>query len=342
MATEHLTGPFRLVLDSAPADDRSDKFLLDQFVCQQEQTAFAVLAQRHGPMVLGVCRALLKNSHDAEDAFQATFLVLAQKAGSITRRDSLASWLYGVACRTALKARAGNALRKNHEREAAAMESTTPTCPVEGEEVRAVLDQELSHLPWKLRTAVVLHHLQGQRVEEAAQRLGWTAGQFRGALFRGRQMLRDRIQRRGVVLSLSALAALLEAGSLSAAVPSSLLESTVMAATSFAVGQTTGATASVVGLAKDVMTGMWWGRLKLVGVPVLLCAVLAGGGWLMFHVLTGPNSVRLPSREDNSGTKTVQAPATASFLSVRGGKPPLRFFSIAPYLRTHTNTRCGS
>ncbi|HJT76585.1 MAG TPA: RNA polymerase sigma factor, partial [Gemmataceae bacterium] len=165
----------RVALLSA-RDGPPDAQLLESFLARRDEAAFEALLRRHGPMVLGVCHRVLRNRDDAEDAFQATFLVLARKAGAIRSRQLLGSWLYGVAYRTALKARAMTAKRRTKEREAGQM--TRPGAPADGvpEELLAALDRELHRLPNKYRAPVVLCELEGKARKEAARLLGLPEG----------------------------------------------------------------------------------------------------------------------------------------------------------------------
>ena len=193
---------------SGPVDGgRLDAELLERFVAAHDEAAFARLVERYGPLVLGVCRRVLRNHHDAEDAFQATFLVLARKARHIRRRDALAGWLYRVAYRLAVKHRA--AARRQAERQ------PPPARPREAEDqagwgdLRTVLDEELDRLPERYRTPLRLCCLAGCTRDEAARRLGCTLGALKMRLERGRQLLRNRLARRGLALSAVLLAVLL-------------------------------------------------------------------------------------------------------------------------------------
>jgi RNA polymerase sigma factor (sigma-70 family) len=207
----------------------TDGELLEAFVVQGDGAYLEALVRRHGPMVLGVCRRLLHNEHDAEDAFQAAFLVLVRRAGSIVPREQVGNWLYGVAHRTALEARRAAARRRAREKQVSAM----PHPLVEPEEVwqelRPLVDEELSRLPEKYRSAVVLCDLGGRTRKEAARQLGLPEGTVSGRLTVARQLLAKRLARRGVTLSCGTLAAALAHGS-AAAVPNSLVLATVQAA----------------------------------------------------------------------------------------------------------------
>jgi RNA polymerase sigma factor (sigma-70 family) len=174
----------------------TDGQLLARFVHTCDDAAFAVLVQRYGPMVLGVCRRILGDATDAEDAFQATFLVLVKKARSLEKPDLLGNWLYGVAYRIARKARAQRAKRAQHTPPPAAMSSSDPQLEAVLRELQAQLDEELAQIPTKYRAPLVLCYLEGLSNREAAQRLGWPIGSISHRLARGREMLRDRLQDR--------------------------------------------------------------------------------------------------------------------------------------------------
>jgi RNA polymerase sigma factor (sigma-70 family) len=176
----------------------TDSQLLKRFARQQDEAAFAALVKRHGPMVLAVCRRILRDAHDADDAFQATFLVLVRKAPVIARPELLGNWLYGVAYRVAVKARIIAARRSERERQVPAMTLSDPLSDVTGRELRAVLDAELSRLPEKYRAPLVLCYLEGKTNEQAARLLGWPIGSISGRLARARELLRERLLSRGL------------------------------------------------------------------------------------------------------------------------------------------------
>jgi RNA polymerase sigma-70 factor (ECF subfamily) len=189
---EHLSGQSA---ESRAFDALTDGELFKRFAQRHEEAAFAALLSRHGPMVLSVCRRVLHHSHDVEDAFQATFLVMVDKGHRLRRPERLANWLYGVAYRTALHARKRTARRREHEREAAAMSSAPVSEPeAESRELRRVLDEELHRLPEKYRAPLILCYLEGKTNEEAARLLGWPSGSMSHRLARGRELLRHRLQ----------------------------------------------------------------------------------------------------------------------------------------------------
>jgi RNA polymerase sigma factor (sigma-70 family) len=178
----------------------TDAELLDRFAADRDQEAFAAIVRRHGPMVFGVCRRVLRDPHDAEEAFQVTFLVLVRKGGRLAQPDRLANWLYGVAFRVARKAKGLAARRDTHERAAAEARPPAPvTVGQDRAELRAVLDEEMVALPEKYRVPLVLCYLEGLTNEDAARRLGWAPGSMSYRLARGRELLRRRLARRGLV-----------------------------------------------------------------------------------------------------------------------------------------------
>src|SRR5947209_10255204 len=192
----------------------SDEQLLDDFLARRSDEAFAALLGRHGPMVLNVCRRILHDAHAAEDVFQATFLVLADRAGAIHRRESLAGFLHGVAYRLAVRAR-----RRPLQSLPAAVGDNKAVGPAEGlawKEMLGILDQELGRLSDRYRAPLVLCYLEGRTQDEAARQLGWSLGTLRRRLAQGRRLLEARLRGRGVTLP-AALAGLLAAGA--AAVP---------------------------------------------------------------------------------------------------------------------------
>src|SRR5438067_7096191 len=193
---------------SQPADG-SDAHLLGRFVQHRDEEAFATLMGRHGPMVLGICRRVLRDQQDAGDVFQATFLVLVRKAASLGRPESLGNWLYGVAYRIALQARAGAARWRALERQVANVPAPEPVDEKVWDELRPLLDEEINRLPEKYRAPVVLCYLEGKTYAEAARLLGWTKGTVSGRLARARDLLRPRLARRGLALAAGGVAVLL-------------------------------------------------------------------------------------------------------------------------------------
>lgn len=260
-------------------DDKSDGQLLECFIAHGDEAAFAGLVRRHGNMVLAVCRRVLQDGHDAEDAFQATFLVLARKAAAIRPREMVGNWLYGVAYRTALKAKRTGCRRRAHEAQVGEMNRSEYHDSENWQEIRPLLDQEVSRLPDKYRAPIVLCDFEGKSRKEVAQQLGWPEGTLSGRLSRARQILARRLTRRGVTLGAGTLAAGLMADAAEAAVPPVLLESTVKAGLLFAAGNSlaAGVSAPASFLAQDVLRGMILAKLKAASI-LLFGLLLIGTG----------------------------------------------------------------
>jgi RNA polymerase sigma factor (sigma-70 family) len=266
-----------------PTENRPDDELLRTFAAEGDEAAFAALVHRHGPLVLSVCRRLLHDVHDAEDAFQATFLVLARRAGSVRNPASLASWLYGVAQRQAGKMRVRSSRRRQRERPAPAAAPPDPCAEVTWQELRGLLDEELGRLPDRYRVTLLLCYWEGLTQDEASRRLGWPRGTFKRRLERARELLRTRLSRRGLILP-AALAAVLLANRAAVALPHALLKSTVVAATAWKAhgsGNGAGLAGEVAGLAARVL------RTLLLNKATLLVAVLLVGACF----LVGPAGI---------------------------------------------------
>ncbi len=272
------------MLDPQSADQLQDRQLLQRFAAEQDEQAFAALVRRHGPLVLGVCRRRLRDSHEAEDVFQATFLVLARRAGSICKQDSVGSWLYGVASRLAGKVNAHAARRRLCEQRATTMTPPDPPAEMSWREVCALLDEELNRLPAKYRDPLVACYLEGQTQAEAAQQLGWPRGTLKRRLERARVLLRQRLDQRGVALS-AAFGILLLAQKATAAPPDALVTQTAQAATAFAALQaTTGGTLSrAVQLAESLLRGRFLSTRQLLLVGALVGGLLATSAGIVSH-----------------------------------------------------------
>jgi RNA polymerase sigma factor (sigma-70 family) len=264
-------------------DAPQDALLLTQFIEHRDEAAFAALVRRHGSMVMGVCRRLLHDQHDAEDAFQATFLILVRKASSIAKRELLANWLYGVAHKTALKARAINMRRRAKEKQVAEMpDLVVGECTVAGEQLLALLDQELSRLPGRYRVPILLCDLEGKTRRQAAALLDCPEGSLSSRLARGRAMLARRLTRRGVAVSAGAIVAALEQQAASAGVPSGLLACTVKSSVSLAAGEVavSALPPKAATLMEAIMKVMLQSKLK-VGAFWLLLGLFAFGTGLV-------------------------------------------------------------
>src|SRR6266852_4409335 len=222
------------------AASHADGALLDRFLTDHDEVAFATLLQRHGPLVLSVCRRVLGDGPDAEDAFQATFLVLVRRARSLDRTQPLGPWLFGVAQKIAVRAQSDAARRHAREKQGINMALLDHATEQSWNDLRPVLDEELAKLPEKYRAPLVLCDLQGKTHEQAALELGWPVGSMSRRLSRGRELLRKRLVKRGLTLSAGVLAAALTRATASAAVPTALAMTTTRAALMVAAGQAAG------------------------------------------------------------------------------------------------------
>lgn len=281
-----------------------DGELLDSFIENHDEAAFAALVKRHGPMVWGVCGRLL-HQHDAEDAFQATFLVLARKAASIRSKATVGNWLYGVAHQTALQARRAVARRRAKEVQVTKMPDTEAVKPDVWADLQPVVDKELSRLPDIYRAVVVLCDLEGRTRKEAARLLGVPEGTVGGRLARARVLLAKRLTQRGVVISGGALAVLLSANSASASISPSLVASTIKAASLLAAGRATGGVSVKVGaLTEGVVKAMFVTKIKSVLAVVLVVGLTLGGIGVGIGLST--NSAAM-AQQPNGNPKSVLA-----------------------------------
>jgi RNA polymerase sigma factor (sigma-70 family) len=267
----------------------TDGQLLEDYISRRENAALEVLVRRHGPMVWGVCCRVLRDYHEAEDAFQATFLVFVRKVASIASRELLANWLYKVAHQTALKARATAARRKGRERQVPVLPEPDVTEQELWRDLQPLLDQELSGLPEKYRIPIVLCDLQGKTRKEAARQLGCPEGTVAGRLARARVMLAKRLARHGLAVSGGVLGTALAQQMASASVPASVLASTIQGASLFATGQAATAgvvSAKVAALAEGVLKTMLLTKLKIATAVVLVVALACSGFGLLSWTLT--------------------------------------------------------
>jgi RNA polymerase sigma factor (sigma-70 family) len=294
----------------------SEGQLLERFVTRRDEAAFEAILARHGPMVLGICRRVLRDPEDVEDAFQATFLVLVRRAGSLRDRDLLGNWLFGVASRVALRARVVAARRQAAE---GARPPVDPPAPGDGDhadlESGRMLHEEVRRLPEKYRVPVLLCYLEGLTHEEAARQLGWPVGTVKGRLARARDLMRRRMSRRGVVLSVPALSAAL-AGDARGAVPAALVESTGKAALAVAAGRgvaVVGVAANVVALMEGASRVMFLNTLKGAVTVLVAGAITTGAGVLAFQGETGPRTpVAAPGAVSSSSPAASPAIAPAA------------------------------
>lgn len=287
----------------------ADALLLERFVRQNDEAAFGQLVQRHGPMVLGVCRRMLADANLADDAFQATFLLLIQKAGSLRQPERLAGWLHGVACKIASRT------RQRHQMEQSHLRRLRPCCPDETDrEALAILDEELAQLPEPYRLALVKCYLNGLPHVEVARQHGWSSGSMSWKLGKAKNVLRERLVRRGVVLGTPALALLLESLSPSP-VSAELLRQAMLLAPS-------GAAASAAAMRLTVGISMplsgWTSGASLAVLAGGLVLLATGVGWATYS--TQPQSPA-PLAPAQPAIKPVPPPDLPAGASVRLGRP---------------------
>lgn len=305
-----------------------DAQLLERFVAGRDEAAFAALVNRHGPMVLAVCRGILRDEHDAEDAFQATFLILARKAGMLWVGDSLGGWLHRVGRRVAVEAGRRAARRRAVERNVPEIDARIPARDREPGDLLPALHEEIERLPARYRAPVVLCDLERLTRDEAAQRLGWPPGTVAGRLARARALLRDRLTRRGLAPSGAVLAILAAPGSTRAAVPAALNASAVAASLRFVTDGAVGTVpAGVLDLAKEVLKTML--RTKLANLAsVLVVSCLAVGALAVATALARQEPAAKPAPpEPNAPRPEPAAPEPMAKVPVSGsvlgpdGKP---------------------
>jgi RNA polymerase sigma factor (sigma-70 family) len=317
------------LFESGTSSSLSEWQLLERFVSRGDEPAFEALVARLGPMVLGTCRRMLADPQDADDAFQATFLVLLRRARSLGPGDAISAWLHGVAVRVAARARADAARR--HRREPLGM-AADPAAPADDwldPDVRQILDEEIHRLPYRYKAPVVLCYLEGLTHEEAARQLSWPVGSVKGRLARARSLLESRLTRRGVASSAGAVGLALVSGNRAgASVPAALLQATCQAASQFSAGKlsTLVLSASVASLFRGVISAMLIEKLRLL-IPLLAVsgAVLTGAG-----VMARQQAGRPTEREEPAGRPAAKfvPRANQDFMKVspppesRTGRPP--------------------
>jgi RNA polymerase sigma factor (sigma-70 family) len=305
----------------------TDRQLLDDFVARRDETAFASLVARHGPMVLRVCRRVLGHEHDAEDAFQAAFLVLARHVGSIRKREALANWLHGVAYRIAMKVKRGAARRRNHERRAEQRKlpgGSTRQLTLLGsptwDDVRSVLDEEIQRLPEAYRTAFVLCVLEGKSVPQAAAELGVKPGTASSRLTRARRRLQHCLARRGIQLAalLAAVAVSESAGRTE--VPALLAREVIRYGLLATAGDVTAAAipSHIAALAAGVTRAMILTKAKIAGVLLLAAGLLASAGAWAHRALAAPKDETKAEAKRQEEKKPQAADEKAGSVPVRG------------------------
>jgi RNA polymerase sigma factor (sigma-70 family) len=312
MATAQIGAVIRHIRRARSRQDAAgctDAQLLTSFVEAKDQAALEALVQRHGPMVFGVCRRLVGNHHDAEDAFQVAFLVLARKAASIKPRAAVANWLHGVAFRTAMKAKTMMSKRRAREKQVTQMPEREATRPDQWPDLQPLLDQELTGLPENYRLPILLCDLEGKTIKQAAQQLGWPQGTFASRLARGRKLLSRRLMNRGVVLSVGSLATVVSQNAALARVPASLMDCTVKTVTAIAQGHATVAgvvPAKVTALLKGVMMNMMLSKLMTTLLGVVLAALFIGGVGAAFQT----QAAEQPGAQEEQGVDAPNTKAT--------------------------------
>jgi RNA polymerase sigma factor (sigma-70 family) len=284
-----------------------DEQLLSRFIHQNDESAFQVLLRRHGPMVLDVCTSLLPNEADAEDAFQACFLLLASRARTIRKAKSLAAWLHGVAYRVARKARTEFARRQKHEGRRAAPDETIPADDLSWREVRQLVHEELNLLPQRYRQVLTLCYLQGKRQDEVARELGIPGGTLKGRLERGRHMLRTRLVRRGLGPGASLIAMVWPACETSGHAHAACVTTTVRAAMGLAARK------GITGLVSPRVAGLVTGALNAMLVSKTIIHVAAIGllvamGYA-FSLLAGAGAVQPSQNQQGVGGDRSVNPA---------------------------------
>jgi RNA polymerase sigma factor (sigma-70 family) len=323
MAIGHMDRVIRHLRRAVAVPDAAalaDGTLLGSFIEHRDQAAFEALVCRHGPMVLGVCRRILENHHDAEDAFQATFLVLVHKAHTIRPRTMVGNWLHGVATQTALKARQRMTRHRTREKQVLELPEPGVDTPESWHELQPVLDQELERLSDNYRAAIVLCDLEGKTYKDAARQLGWPEGTFSVRLARARKLLAKRLARKGWALPAASLAAFLSAQAAPASMPALMVSSTVRAAISVAAGQAVASgivSAQVALLTKGVMKAMLLSKLKALSSLVLVFGVLALGGRIVQQY-----SVAAQSTERQADNMTKSPASRAAKANARAELPP--------------------
>jgi RNA polymerase sigma factor (sigma-70 family) len=299
----------RKLADARHDHEAPDHQLLERFAHDRDEDAFAALLRRHGPMVLSVCRSVLHDLHDAEDAFQAAFLLLAQKAGSIHRRETVSAWLYRVAYHLAVRAQAKAARRRVVEKRAVTMPSADPVLDMSLREVRGMLFEELENLPEQYRAPLVLCGLEEKSREEAARLLGWSASAVKGKLERGRELLRARLRRRGLELSSGLCAVALALNSASSRVSATLADSTLRAAIKVAVGGGVAGTVSaeVAALVQGASKTMFHSKAKIATVLMVALSVAGTTFGVVWHRAAADQPPPRQTQADKPGDKGDRA-----------------------------------
>ena len=321
MARAHLGNALRqinLLFGTGTLAGLSDAQLLDRHVSHGDELAFEALVQRHGPMVLAVCRGVLNDSNDADDAFQGVFLLLARKARSLWIHDSLGGWLHRVACRIAFQAKVDTARRRRQERRAAELAAASGTSDAPWNDTHVVLHEEIDRLPERYREPIVLCYLEHMTYEQAARHLRWSEATTQGRLARARALLRRRLTRRGVTVAGATLAALAWPNGASA-VSLVLFQSALRSARQFHLGKA--AETAVVSTAANALVTQTVRSMMITKLTKIAAAVFFLG---TITAVTSalPAAGRSVPEQSTSGSSLAGEPtqAAASDLPARGGR----------------------
>lgn len=269
----------RRLVGQSLSPEGSDRFLVERFIASKDEAAFAVLFERHSALVFSVCRSVLRNEHDAEDALQATFLILARQASTIRKRDSIASWLHGVAFRTAMKLRRSQAARRRREQAEHPSVMAQPVLEAALHEIQTILHEEIERLPAKLSLPFVICCLQGKSRTEAASELGWKEGTVAGRVAQARSLLETRLKRRGVALTAALTALAVSPGGVSA-----LSASIIRNAVAYGSGSSCSPMSNqAVQLAEGMVRSMVVAKAKAIGVFAAMAMFLLVGTGLLAH-----------------------------------------------------------
>lgn len=306
------------LLDEGVIGQLTDGQLLDRFLTRREAVVFEAIVHRHGSMVWSVCRRVLRDHHDAEDACQATFLVLSRKAASVMPREKVGNWLYGVAYQTSMKARATRAKRRSRESQVPKLPEPEAALEKQCDDLSPQLDRILSRLPEKYRVPIVLCELEGKTHKEAANQLGWPIGTVSGRLSRAKAILSRRLSQPGRVFSVDSLAILLSRDTTSTSIPIKLIESTVQTALSLPAGRvlTTGlASIEVASLTSEVLKMMLLKKLMSVtAVLALGIAFVASGTTFAYYGRgseQGPGGATSDLPVSHQQAKVIESPRPA-------------------------------
>jgi RNA polymerase sigma factor (sigma-70 family) len=298
----------RRVLHDPGEGSCPDQLLLQRYLTDRSETAFEVILRRHGPMVLDVCRSMLPNEADVEDAFQATFLILAKKAKSIRRESSLAGWLHGVAYRVACKSQTEFARRQKHEALTAVPTGTIAADDLTWRELRQVIHEELDKVPRPCREALALCYLQGMNQDRAAEELDLPKGTLKGRLERGRAILRARLVRRGLGPTGLLVASAWPSAGISGELSAALVASTLRASTGLAAGQAIAclASARIIALVQGLLDVIFWKKIKMAGAVIALLGVVCLGSYSLAVHFSG-NAPQPHGERGHAEKDTVQS-----------------------------------